>query len=213
MGIEQKQPFAEGAEDLLQRVRGLPPERRRTLSVELAARNDAPPHLMRLLAQDEIVIAEPVILESPVLTDDDLCAIAKLGSPAHVAKLRLRNDLPVKVRDILETRAPLENKLLEMLRAGDIGNFCNLLAEHSKSDAASALGALDKGDAEPLVALCKRAQLSRTAYSSIVCLSDRSRSKEATELLLFAYETATMDAALNEGVHPEPLEHETEQAA
>ena len=189
MGIAQIQSPIDGTEELIERVRGLPPEKRRTLSVELAPRTDAPHRLMRFLAQDEIVIAEPVILESPVLTDEDFCAIARFGSPAHVAKLRQRSDLPQSVRYLLDTHCRGETKLLQELRAGNFDAFRLTLAEIAGTKADGALDALENGDGRPLASACKSAGLSRAAYSSIVLLTDTSRAPEKTESLLFVYET------------------------
>ncbi len=188
MGIAQIQPLVDGTEKLLEMVRSMPPEKRRTLSVELAARSDAPPRLMRLLARDEIVIAEPVILESPVLTEDDFCTIAKFGTPAHVAKLRLRPGLPVKVQKLLDQHNPLEAKLLKELRSGNKESFRSTLVEIAGREAGSALDTLGMGNGEPLASACKSAGLSRAVYSSIVLLIDATRAPEKTESLLLAYE-------------------------
>jgi uncharacterized protein (DUF2336 family) len=143
---------------------------------------------MRLLAQDEIIIAEPVILESPVLTDDDLCAIARFGSPAHIAKLRRRAGLPQEVRLLLERRNPKEAKLIDELRAGNMDAFRATLSEIAGNETGSALDALNGGHGELLANACKRAGLSRATYSAIVLLADRGRKHELTEALLFAYD-------------------------
>lgn len=188
MGIAQIQPLVDGTEKLLEVVRSMPPERRRTLSVELAPRSDAPHRLMRYLAQDEIVIAEPVILESPVLTEGDLFAIAKYGSPAHVAKLRMRAQLPEPVRLLLDRHNPKEVELLEELRSRDMPSFRATLSEIVGVEYDSALASLERGQGAPLANLCKRAGLSRATYSAIVLLMDTARAREVTEALLFAYE-------------------------
>jgi uncharacterized protein (DUF2336 family) len=188
MGMAQIQPLVDGTEKLLEVVRGMPPERRRTLSVELAPRSDAPHRLMRYLAQDEIVIAEPVILESPVLTEDDLLAIAKYGSPAHVAKLRMRAQLPEPVRILLDKHNPKEVKLLEELRSRNMHSFRATLSEIVGVECDSALVSLECGHGASLAKLCKQAGLSRATYSAIVLLMDTARAHEITEALLFAYE-------------------------
>lgn len=191
MGMAQKHPLTATKESLLDLVRILPPEKRRTLSVELAARSDAPADLMRFLAQDEIIIAEPVILQSPVLTEDDLCVIAAEGSPAHVARLRQRPDLPEKVRALLGTPKPLEPRLLEPLRRHNVDGFRAAFREAAGENATHALEALAEGNPVPLASACKSAGLSRAAYSSIVILSDIAHTQmpEAIESLLNAYET------------------------
>jgi len=190
MGMAQRHPVTGTKETILDLVRILPPEKRRTLSVELAARSDAPADLMRFLALDEIVIAEPVILHSPVLSEDDLCEIAMSGSPAHLSRLRQRPNLPERVLTLLE--APdLEPRLLETLRKRSVEEFRSLFVAAIGDEAAGALEALRDGDAQPLVRTCKKTGLSRCAYSSIVILSDvgHARSPEVTETLLTAFET------------------------
>jgi uncharacterized protein (DUF2336 family) len=208
MGIAQLQPLVDGTEKLLEVVRCMPPEKRRTLSVELAARLDAPPRLMRFLAQDEIVIAEPVILESPVLTEDDFCAIAKFGSPAHIAKLRMRPGLPPKVQQLLERHNSTEALLLKALRTGDIEAFRSTLHDIAGGETAPALDALEMGNGQLLARLCKSAGLSRATYSTIILLADSARDGEITASLLFAY-----DPDESETKHPEPEKDETAQAA
>jgi uncharacterized protein (DUF2336 family) len=143
---------------------------------------------MRFLAQDEIIIAEPVILESPVLTDDDLCAIARFGSLAHVAKLRLRKSLPAHVQLLLDRHNPKEIILLEALRKGDMQLFRATLSEIAGPGIKSALDDLAAGKGDALAAACKQAGLSRATYSAIVLLVDKTRNAEITEALLFAYE-------------------------
>lgn len=189
MDIAQIQAPTEGAEELVELARALPPEKRRILSVELAERTDAPRPLMYFLAQDEIVIAETVILNSPVLTEEDFCAIARFGSPAHVASLRQRSDLPQKVRNLLDLHRRGETQLLEELRAGNFGAFRLTLSEIAGTKADFALDSLKSGNGRPLAHICKNAGLSRAAYSSIVLLTDASRAPEKTRSLLFAYET------------------------
>ena len=189
MGIAQLKSPDDGAEELVELTRGLPPEKRRILSAKLAARADAPHRLMRFLAQDEIAIAEPVILESPVLTEEDFFAIARFGSAAHAATLRRRSDLPLKIRNLFDTHHRGEMALLEELRAGNLGAFRLTLLEIAGTNAELALDALENGDGGPLAGMCKSAGLSRAAYSSIVLLTDASRAPEETQSLLFAYET------------------------
>lgn len=191
MGVAQKHPLTSTKESILDLVRILPPEKRRTLSVELAARSDAPAELMRFLAHDEIIIAEPVILQCAVLTEDDLCAIATGGSPAHVARLRQRPDLPEKVRALLNAPKALELRLLEPLCNHDVDRFRTLFGEAAGESAESALDALAEGNGAPLAKTCKDAGLSRAAYSSIIILSDvaHSRAPEVTESLLNDFES------------------------
>jgi hypothetical protein len=192
MGIAQKHPLTATKESILDLVRILPPEKRRTLSVELAPRSDVPAELMRFLAQDEIIIAEPVILQCNVLTEDDLCAIATNGSPAHVSRLRQRPNLPEKVCALLAAPKVLEPRLLEPLRKGNVEQFQSVFSEAVGGGAQNALEALAEGKGAPLAKACKAAGISRAAYSTIVLLFDaaRARAPEATESLLNEFDAA-----------------------
>ncbi len=58
----------------------------------LAHRADTPPSIARLLASDEIAVAQSVVLRSPVLTSADLVEIMR-KSPAHVELVAERLDL------------------------------------------------------------------------------------------------------------------------
>ncbi|MEY4880572.1 MAG: hypothetical protein RJB62_2041 [Pseudomonadota bacterium] len=198
MGIEQKHMPSDGVtvrtgtEEVLTLVKALPPEKRRTIAVELAKRMDAPHELMRFLAWDEIVIAEPVILDCPVLSEDDLCELAATASPAHVARLRQRPHLPHSVLALLDPPKAVEPRLVETLRSRSIDAFRSLFVEIAGTQATAALEALRQGKSEPLVTTCKKAGLSRAAYSSIVLLSDAAstRPPATTMALLEAFESA-----------------------
>ena len=193
MSVVPKTPeaaSAAGLEEVMALVRALPPEKRRTLAIELAPRADAPRELMRLLAGDEIVIAEPVILHSPVLSEEDLREIAERGSAAHRARLRQRGNLPAAVALALDAPHVTESALIGKLRAHATGEFHVLFAELAGAEAASALDALYDGDGEKMARLCKAARLSRAAFSAIVLLADpsRRRSRNEIEALLASYD-------------------------
>jgi uncharacterized protein (DUF2336 family) len=197
MGVAQNIVMTDGtakedADGVLSLVRTLPPEKRRIIAAELAKRTDAPRALMRFLAFDEIVIATPVILESPVLTEDDLLEIARLGSPVHVDRLRQRENLSEKVRALWESQKPAEPTLMNSLRARRFQEFRALFIQLAGNQAAIALEALGHGKVEPLAQACKKAGLSRAAYSSIILLSDigRKRPQATTMAMLEAFETA-----------------------
>jgi hypothetical protein len=67
-------------------------EDRAHVARRLAHRADTPPSVARLLAADEIAVAQPVVLRSPVLTSADLVEIMRFG-PAHVELVAERLDL------------------------------------------------------------------------------------------------------------------------
>lgn len=58
-------------------------EIREALALRLADRADVPAELILMLASDAVRVAEPVLLNSPVLTDDDLVLIVRTASPDH----------------------------------------------------------------------------------------------------------------------------------
>lgn len=186
MTIAQIKSLDDGTADLVELARALSPEKRRSLSAELASRNDAPHGLISFLAQDEIDIAEPVILQSPVLTEEDFGAIANFGSPAHIARLRRRSGLSRKIKDQLDAHRRAEHKLLEVLRAGKLDAFRSMLSELAGQNADTAMDALDNGDGKALASICRNAGLSRAAYSAIVLLSNAARAPEKTQALLSA---------------------------
>jgi uncharacterized protein (DUF2336 family) len=189
MTIAQIKSPDDGTEDLVELARALSPEKRRALAAELASRTDAPHGLISFLARDEIVIAEPVILQSPVLIEEDFAAIAKFGSPAHVARLRRRPELSQKIRDQIDAHCHAENALLEVLRAGNLDAFRSMLSELAGNGTEPALESLENDDGRALACICKDAGLSRAAYSAIVLLSNPARASEKTEALLYASET------------------------
>lgn len=184
MTIAQIKSPDDGSADLVELARALSPERRRMLSAELAFRTDAPRSLISFLAQDEIDIAEPIILESPVLTEEDFSAIARFGSPAHIARLRRRSDLPQNIRAQLDAHCRAEKKLLEELRAGNMDAFRSTLSELAGKNVAPAMDALEHDDGRALASICKNAGLSRAVYSAIVLLSNAARAPEKTQALL-----------------------------
>ena len=196
MTIAQIQSPNEDAVDLVELARALPLEKRRILSAELASRVDAPHGLIAFLSRDEIDVAEPVILQSSVLNEEDFDAIAKFGSPAHIARLRRRSDLPQKIRNRLDVQCRAEKELIDELRAGNKQAFCAILSAYAGKSASSTLDALEKGDGGPLAGICKNVGLSRAAYSAIVLLSNTARAPETTETLLSIDETDTTNVAL-----------------
>ena len=73
-------------------IRDATVEDRAHVARRLAHRADTPPSLARLLASDEIAVARPVVLRSPVLTSADLVEIMRHG-PTHVELVAERLDL------------------------------------------------------------------------------------------------------------------------
>ena len=76
-------------------------ELRRELAAVLAQRDDCPPGLMRFLANDEIDVARPVIVASPLLQERDLLEIAEHRSLEHRLVLAQRPHLPARVAEAI----------------------------------------------------------------------------------------------------------------
>ena len=72
------------------------------LSQRIAPVENAPPNLVKRLARDDdISIAGPVLAQSPRLSTEDLCEIARTKGNAHMLAMTSRTDLTEPVTDIL----------------------------------------------------------------------------------------------------------------
>ena len=74
---------------------------REELAAKLAAEAAAPPELIRRLAGDEISVAQPVIVQSPVLAESDLIEIAKQKSQEHLYAITKRDDIGEQLSEVL----------------------------------------------------------------------------------------------------------------
>jgi len=74
---------------------------RRELSQSLAQTEDAPHDLIRVLADDAIDIAFPILANSPVLTDPDLLAIIRCHAAEHQVAVASRSHINPDVSDAL----------------------------------------------------------------------------------------------------------------
>ncbi len=74
---------------------------RRTISTRLAQMPDAPRDLVRLLANDKIEIAYPILTTSRVLEDEDLVDIVKYRTFEHQLAVSIRSNLSESVSDSL----------------------------------------------------------------------------------------------------------------
>ncbi|WP_460449924.1 DUF2336 domain-containing protein [Alsobacter sp. SYSU BS001988] len=77
---------------------------RAELAERLADLPNAPPDTVRLLAQDEIEVARPILERSPRLSDADLISIALTLGRDHLMAIGERRDLPESVTDVLVER-------------------------------------------------------------------------------------------------------------
>jgi len=80
------------------------PLARRELAERIADLDDAPYRTLRRLARDAIEVAQPVLMRSPALGDDDLAPIAREQSQEHLLAIARRLDLSECVTDILVER-------------------------------------------------------------------------------------------------------------
>jgi uncharacterized protein (DUF2336 family) len=74
---------------------------RQTLAERLADRPDAPRDLVVQLANDEIAVARPLLVDSPLLNDEDLIEIARHRSREHKLAIALRSGISAPVSDAL----------------------------------------------------------------------------------------------------------------
>jgi uncharacterized protein (DUF2336 family) len=71
------------------------------LAERLCKVENAPPGVIRKLSRDTIVVARPVLTNSPCLTDADLVDAARFGGRDHMLAISERADLAEPVTDVL----------------------------------------------------------------------------------------------------------------
>lgn len=76
-------------------------EGRAEFSRRVAPQHTLPTDVARQLAQDDVLVAGPVLQHSPVLTDDDFIEFSGTLSPAHLESIAQRESLSGKVTDAL----------------------------------------------------------------------------------------------------------------
>jgi len=92
-------------DDIVERVLDdVEPLARRELAERLAAFAHAPRRIVVRLAGDIIEVAEPVLVHSPVLADDDLALLAQRKSQDHLLAISRRDRLSERITDILVDR-------------------------------------------------------------------------------------------------------------
>jgi uncharacterized protein (DUF2336 family) len=77
---------------------------RRHLAETLAAEGAAPPDLIRQLAHDDIEVARPVLMKSPLLKEADLLSVAQSKGQEHLASLAKRPAVSSALADVLVHR-------------------------------------------------------------------------------------------------------------
>lgn len=112
---------------------------RAELAVRIAPVENAPPRLIRQLANDEsIEVAGPVLSQSPRLTDDDLIDVARTKSQAHLLAISERDAISPPVTDVLVARG--DRGVMHSVTANTAARFSNAglasLVERSDEDEA-----------------------------------------------------------------------------
>lgn len=86
---------------------------RQDLAQKLSEISSAPRSLILQLANDEIEVARPVLMKSPVLQDQDLIAVAQNKSQDHLAAMADRKTVSEAVTDAIVARA--DDRVLERI--------------------------------------------------------------------------------------------------
>ncbi len=94
---------------------------RKALSEELSATKTVPHELILMLANDEIDVARPILLDSNIIEDQDLVDIIKTRTHQHQLSIAMRNEISPNVSDALVNtgkkdviKTLLENKNAEV---------------------------------------------------------------------------------------------------
>jgi uncharacterized protein (DUF2336 family) len=85
------------------------------LAERLAGTGDAPHELILLLADDRIEVARPILARSPVLTDEDLVHVVRVGTRDHQIATAERPEIGVTVTAAL-ARSACEAAVVALLR-------------------------------------------------------------------------------------------------
>lgn len=92
-------------DSVLLRLSGMvEPEVRAEIAADLARQRRVPPAIVRHLALDDIEVAEPLLILSPVLSDSDLCGIAEIRGVPHRRAIARRPLIGTTVTDLLIAR-------------------------------------------------------------------------------------------------------------
>lgn len=89
------------ADVLIELIKQAETDIRHSLSQRLAPRDDIHPSLLHFLAYDKIDVAEPILLESPLLSDTDLLYIIQSTTADHWRAISMRPDISANVVDSL----------------------------------------------------------------------------------------------------------------
>lgn len=71
------------------------------VAVQISISRRPPQDTLRLLANDQILVARPILIHSPALSDEDLNAIALGKGVSHMSAIAERSELSINVTDVL----------------------------------------------------------------------------------------------------------------
>jgi uncharacterized protein (DUF2336 family) len=131
---QQIQVFDDVLSHLIKRIEG---KALAELSRRLGPINNAPTEIVRRLARDDnITVAEPILMQSARLNDKDLIEIATTKTPAHLLAISGRSQIGANVTDVLLQRG--DRKVLHKLAGNAGANFSEggfaTLVKHSERD-------------------------------------------------------------------------------
>lgn len=106
----QKQCFGDIIEEV---AYDLEWQMREELARRIAAETHAPRKLVHRLAHDEIVVARPVLEQSPVLTEEDLVQVSENRSQDHLLAITKRMDIGIRLSAVLVDRG--EDRVVDSL--------------------------------------------------------------------------------------------------
>ena len=85
------------------------------LAERFASSASAPPTLLRMLANDEIEVAAPILEESRALNETDLIGVVRSKGQAHMMVVTRREEIPEAVSDVLVERGD-DSVLVNLVR-------------------------------------------------------------------------------------------------
>ncbi|MEM9631038.1 MAG: DUF2336 domain-containing protein [Pseudomonadota bacterium] len=166
---------------LLRLVDMVESEVRRYVAEQMSSLRRGPEETIRRLADDDIEVAEPILVRSTVLRDTDLIEIAEKRGSTHCFAIAQREILSENVTDILVRQGDL--KVKRKIASNDGASLSDASIMALISDAAS--------DATLQLSLSERGDLAETHIASLVAVASEEvrkklhasgRSEEAEQL-------------------------------
>lgn len=122
---------------MIEVARSCGPDARRRVAAAFASTPKAPPELIRDFARDEdIGIAIPVLVNSPLLDEEDLLAVARERGMAHLAAIAKRPGISAEITDVLVERG--DDEVVLVLASNDAAEISDEalteIAERARSN-------------------------------------------------------------------------------